>query len=222
MEAAHIFIHYTKYTSRLWLFWFHERVSRNAVFNRHFNSTMRWLASGQNQLFTRCALWRTSVRLQLRARIFRPIFHSVTSAIAVVVLSSTIRAEITHITLEKRGKIRNASDDILERISKMNIDRDEKQSTDEEIKRKSKEIKLTPTLNSIVPQSTNMVEFPSPNATRWICVRRKMEQIVVKRPNRKRQTTPAFCAALIFNFNRSGIGRNIMTTSQIIVKMARP
>lgn len=49
----------------------------------------------------------------------------------------------------------------------------------------------TPTLNSTVPQRTNIVEFPSPYAIVWICVRRMTEQNVVKNPSRNRQITPA-------------------------------
>ena len=49
----------------------------------------------------------------------------------------------------------------------------------------------TPTLNSTVPQRTSIVEFPSPYAIVWICVRRMTEQNVVKNPSRNRQITPA-------------------------------
>lgn len=78
-------------------------------------------------------------------------------------------------------------------------------------------IPLTPTLNSIVPHNTSIVEFPSPKATRWIWVSRMIEQTVVKRPRRKRHTTPAFCATFILRPRSNGMGSTIMITSVMMV-----
>lgn len=44
-----------------------------------------------------------------------------------------------------------------------------------------------------------------------------VEQTVVKRPRRKRHTTPAFCASLMLRPRSNGMGSTIMTTSEMMV-----
>jgi hypothetical protein len=151
------------------------------------------------------------VRLQMRS-LLGPVFHRVAAAPAIVVLLAIGRCKVTHVSLQERSQVRHASDDVLGQDESAELDFCDR----------SKIRSLTPTLNSIVPHSTSIVEFPSPKATRWICVNRKIEQMVVNRPRRNRHTTPAFCAGLIFNCIRSGIGKKMIITSQMMVNIARP
>lgn len=126
----------------------------------------------------------------------------------IIVFAATGGAEVANMAFQERRQVGDTGDNILMQVRwRFIVFRLEK---------------LTPTLNSIVPHRTSMVELPSPKATRWICVNRRIEQIVVKRPNRKRHTTPAFCAGLMFRRSSSGMGRKIIITSQMMVKMARP
>lgn len=84
-------------------------------------------------------------------------------------------------------------------------------------------IPLTPTLNSMVPQRTSMVELPSlgfwiRSIWRYLWI----EQTVVKIPNVKMAIRPIFFASLISNFTNTGIGRMATTTSETIVTTAYP
>jgi hypothetical protein len=78
----------------------------------------------------------------------------------------------------------------------------------------------TPMLNSMVPQRTSIVEFPSPYAVTRICKSRRMEQSVVKRPRRNKPQSTPFFQIFIWSLSRIGIGRAMTTTSHAIVKSA--
>lgn len=80
--------------------------------------------------------------------------------------------------------------------------------------------RLTPMFISIVPQSTNMVEFPF-LAIVMIWTIRMIEQTVVKRPSAKMPIRPIFRRKLIRTFIRRGMGMRKMTMSQKIVIDAR-
>lgn len=79
---------------------------------------------------------------------------------------------------------------------------------------------LTPTLNSMVPQSTNMVELPSPNWIRSICRYRRMEQMVVNKPSIKMAINPIFFSSRTLSFSSTGMGSRATTTSETMVTMA--
>lgn len=81
---------------------------------------------------------------------------------------------------------------------------------------KEGEGRLTPTFISIVPQSTNIVEFPFlAMVIIWTIL--MIEHTVVKRPSVKMPIRPIFRRKLIWTFIRSGIGIRKMTTSQKMV-----
>lgn len=84
------------------------------------------------------------------------------------------------------------------------------------------EQELTPTLNSIVPHSTNMVEFPSPFWILLICRYRMMEQSVVNKPRVKIPMRPIFFSNWMLSFSRTGSGITATTTSDTMVTMAYP
>lgn len=80
---------------------------------------------------------------------------------------------------------------------------------------------LTPTLNSIVPQSTNMVEFPSfGSVMRPICVYRMMPHTVVKIPRPKMPIRPSFLERRISSFHKTGTGSIATTMSETMVTTA--
>lgn len=78
----------------------------------------------------------------------------------------------------------------------------------------------TPTLSSITPHKTSIVEFPF-LAIVMICTIRMMEHTVVNAPRRKMTRSPAFLLALICNCKRIGIGRKNIMQSKMMVIAAR-
>ena len=80
----------------------------------------------------------------------------------------------------------------------------------------------TPTLNSMVPQRTSIVELPSPCWILSIVVYLIIEQNVVKRPSVKRPIRPSFLLSLTSSLMRTGIGSKATTMSEIIVMTAYP
>ena len=91
---------------------------------------------------------------------------------------------------------------------------------DSKKQRKGKGKGRTPTLSSITPQSTSMVELPF-LAMVMICTIRIMLHTVVNAPSKKMTINPAFLLLLICNCNKMGIGRKKIMQSNIIVIAAK-
>ena len=83
-------------------------------------------------------------------------------------------------------------------------------------------MELTPTLNSMTPQSTNIVESPSPLWTLSISRYRIIEQTVVNSPSKKIKINPTFLLRLTFSRSNTGIGISATTMSDTIVTTAYP
>lgn len=75
-------------------------------------------------------------------------------------------------------------------------------------------------MSSIVPHSTNIVEFPV-FAIVIICTILITEQTVVNMPNKKITSNAVFLLALICNCNNIGIGKKKMMQSKMMVIAAR-
>lgn len=83
-------------------------------------------------------------------------------------------------------------------------------------------VELTPTLNSITPHSTSIVESWSPLCTLSISRYRIIEQIVVNSPSKKIKIRPTFLLRLTLSLNRTGIGISATTMSETMVTTAYP